>query len=125
MSRARETRHGQNDHGPVVGRRNWLFVGSDDGADVNTVFVSLLASCRMHDIEPLAYIRDLLCLLPRWPRHRVLELAPAYWSKTLEQRETQEKLDANVFRRVVLGLPVGSADHAPELHQPDDAVSDG
>jgi transposase len=109
----------------VVGRRNWLFVGSDDGADVNTVFVSLLASCRMHDIEPLAYVRDLLCLLPRWPRHRVLELAPAYWSKTLEQGETQEKLDANVFRRVVLGLPVGSADHAPELHQPDDAVTDG
>lgn len=109
----------------VVGRRNWLFVGSDDGADVNTVFVSLLASCRMHDIEPLAYMRDLLCLLPRWPRHRVLELAPAYWSKTLEQRETQEKLDANVFRRVVLGLPVGSTNHAPELHQPDDAVSDG
>jgi hypothetical protein len=109
----------------VVGRKNWLFVGSDDGADVNTVFVSLLASCRMHEIEPLAYMRDLLCLLPRWPRHRVLELAPAYWGKTLEQRETQEKLDANVFRRVVLGLPVGSADHAPELHQPDDAVSDG
>jgi len=109
----------------VVGRRNWLFVGSDDGADVNTVFVSLLASCRMHDIEPLAYMRDLLCLLPRWPRHRVLELAPAYWSKTLEQRETQEKLDANVFRRVVLGLPVGSADHAPELHQPRGPVSDG
>jgi transposase len=109
----------------VVGRKNWLFVGSDDGADVNTVFVSLLASCRMHEVEPLAYMRDLLCLLPRWPRHRVLELAPAYWSKTLEQRETQQKLDANVFRRVVLGLPVGSADHAPDLHQPDDAVSDG
>jgi transposase len=109
----------------VVGRRNWLFVGSDDGADVNTVFVSLLASCRMHDIEPLAYMRDILCLLPRWPRHRVLELAPAYWSKTLEQRETQQTLDANVFRRVVLGLPVGSANHAPELHPPDESVSDG
>jgi transposase len=109
----------------VLGRRNWLFVGSDDGGDVNAVFVSLLASCRLHEIEPLGYMRDLLCLLPRWPRHRVLELAPAYWSKTLEQSETQQKLDANVFRRVVLGLPVGSATHAPELHQPDDAVSDG
>jgi transposase len=90
----------------VVGRRNWLFVGSDDGADVNTVFVSLLASCRLHHIEPLGYMRDLLCLLPRWPRHRILELAPAYWSKALEQPETQQALDANVFRRVVLGLPV-------------------
>jgi transposase len=109
----------------VVGRRNWLFVGSDDGAVVNTVFVSLLASCRLHHIEPLGYMRDLLCLLPRWPRHRILELAPAYWSKALEQRETQQALDANVFRRVVLGLPVGSPNHAPELHPPDQPVSHG
>jgi transposase len=89
----------------VVGRRNWLFVGSDDGAVTNTRFVSLLASARLHDIEPLGYIRDLFCLLPSWPRNRVLELAPAYWQQTFEQRETQEKLAANVFRRVLLDLP--------------------
>jgi transposase len=89
----------------VLGRRNWLFVGSEDGARVNTIFVSLLASARLHDIEPLAYMRDLLCLLPSWPSHRVLELAPAYWKQTLEQVETQDKLAANVFRRVVLAPP--------------------
>ena len=89
----------------VVGRRNWLFVGSDDGAVTNTRFVSLLASARLHDIEPLGYIRDLFCLLPSWPRNRVLELAPAYWKQTLEQSETQQKLAANVFRRVLLELP--------------------
>ncbi|HVW30408.1 MAG TPA: transposase domain-containing protein [Polyangiaceae bacterium] len=71
----------------------------------NTRFVSLLASARLHDIEPLSYIRDLFCLLPSWPNARVLELAPAYWKQTLEQRETQEKLAANVFRRVLLNLP--------------------
>jgi transposase len=86
----------------VVGRKNWLFVGSEDGARVNTTFVSLLASCRLHGIEPFAYLRDLFCLLPSWPRHRVLELAPAYWRKTLEQSEAQQKLAANVFRRVTL-----------------------
>jgi transposase len=89
----------------VLGRRNWLFVGSEDGGRVNAVFVSLLASARLHDIEPLAYIRDLLCLLPSWPHHRVLELAPAYWKKTLEKVETQDKLAANVFRRVLLDPP--------------------
>jgi len=36
----------------VVGRRNWLFCGSEDGAEINTILVSLLASCRMHRIEP-------------------------------------------------------------------------
>jgi transposase len=87
----------------VVGRRNWLFVGSDDGAEVNTVFVSLLASCRLHEVEPLSYMRDLLCLLPRWPKKNALELAPAYWKQTLEKPEAQQALAANVFRRVVLG----------------------
>jgi hypothetical protein len=38
----------------VLGRRNWLFLGSEDGALANTTFVSLPASCRLHDIEPLA-----------------------------------------------------------------------
>jgi transposase len=72
---------------------------------VNTVFVSLLASARLHGIEPLAYLRDLLCLIPGWPRHRLLELAPADWKQALEQPETQQKLAANVFRRVLLSPP--------------------
>ncbi len=65
--------------------------------------MSLLASCQMHGIEPQGYLRDLLCLLPSWPRSRVLELAPAYWKQTLEQEETQQRLAANVFRRLSLG----------------------
>ena len=86
----------------AVGRNNWIFVGSDDGARANTTFVSLLASCQMHGIEPQSYLRDLLCLLPSWPRSRVLELAPAYWKQTLEQEETQQRLASNIFRRLSL-----------------------
>jgi transposase len=89
----------------VLGRKNWLFVGSDDGALVNTVFVSLLASARLHGVEPFAYLRDLLCLIRGWPDERLLELAPCSWQKTLEQPETQQKLLANVFRQVVLSPP--------------------
>jgi transposase len=108
----------------VVGRKNWLFVGSDDGAEVNAAFVSLLASCSLHKIEPLGYMRDLLCLLPRWPQHRVLELAPVNWRETLKQREAQEALDANVFRRVVLATSGGI--HRPqELQERAGGVSDG
>lgn len=87
----------------AVGRKNWLFVGSEDGAAVNATFVSLLASCSLHRLEPWAYLRDLFCLLPSWPRKRVLELAPAYFQHTLEQPEAQEQLAANVYRQVVLG----------------------
>jgi transposase len=88
----------------ALGRKNWMFVGSEDGGRVNAVFVSLLASCRMHDIEPRSYLRDLFCLLPDWPAQRVLELAPAYWKQTFEQHDTQQRLAANVFRRAVLEL---------------------
>ncbi len=90
----------------AVGRRNWLFVGNDEGGEVNATFVTLLASCQLHDIEPLGYLRDLFCLLPSWPVKRVLELAPAYWERTLQQENTQQRLAANVFRRISLATPV-------------------
>jgi hypothetical protein len=72
----------------VLGRKNWLFLGSDEGARVNTIFVSLLASCQLHGIEPWAYLRDLFCLVQDWPASRILELAPAFWKQTLQQPET-------------------------------------
>jgi len=87
----------------AVGRKNWLFVGSDDGGEVNATLVSLLASCQMHGIEPYAYLRDLLCLLPSWPQTRVLELAPANWKATSARPEVVAQLEANVYRQVTLG----------------------
>lgn len=87
----------------AIGRKNWLFVGNDDAAEVNTTFVSLIASCQMHGIEPWGYLRDLFCLLPMWPRSRVLELAPAHWRKTLEHKDTQQRLARDVYRQVSIG----------------------
>lgn len=86
----------------AVGRKNWTFVGSDDGARSNAAFTSLLASCRMLDIEPWAYLRDLLCLLPNWPAHRILELAPAYWDQTSQSPEVQQTLEADPYRALTL-----------------------
>lgn len=76
----------------VVGRKNWIFLGSDDGAKWNTITVSLIASCQMHGIEPWAYLRDVLTLLPSWPQQRVLELAPKNWRATLATTAVQERL---------------------------------
>jgi transposase len=87
----------------AIGRRNWMFLGTDEAGEVNAAFTSLLASCQLHEIEPGGYMRDLFCLLPSWPARRVLELAPAYWNKTLEDEDTQQRLAANVYRRVALG----------------------
>jgi transposase len=86
----------------AVGRKNWMFVGSDDGARANAVFTSLLASCRMLGIEPWAYLRDILCLLRDWPRHALLELAPCNWAKTCARDDVKAKLDADPFRAITL-----------------------
>jgi transposase len=95
----------------AVGRKNWLFVGSDDAGHVNATFTSLLASCRMHAVEPWTYMRDLLCLLPRWSEHRLLELSPVEWIKTRERADVIDLLDHNPFRR--LTLDTGRPPRAP------------
>lgn len=78
----------------AVGRKNWLFVGSDSGAAANAIAVSLIASCAMHGVEPWAYLRDVLTILPAWKKNRVLDLAPHQWRKTREQPETRRLLEA-------------------------------
>lgn len=87
----------------ALGRRNWLFVGSDDGGEVNATLVTLLASCKQQDIEPLGYLRDLLCLLPTWPEDTLLELAPVNWRTTEARPDVQKALAANAFRQASLG----------------------
>ena len=77
-------------------------MGNDDAGEVNAAFVSLLASCQLHGIEPWSYLRDLFCLMPSWPRSRVLELAPVHWRQTLARPEVQQRLDANIYRSASL-----------------------
>ena len=66
----------------ATGRKAWLFVGSDDHAESAGHLFSLIASCRLHGLDPEAYLRDLFRVLAHWPRHRFLELAPKYWTAT-------------------------------------------
>jgi hypothetical protein len=56
----------------------------------------------MLGIEPWAYLRDLLCLLPRWPKHDVLELAPVHWPRTLERKDVQQRLADDPYRKATL-----------------------
>ncbi|NUN15631.1 MAG: IS66 family transposase [Myxococcales bacterium] len=84
----------------AVGRKNWLFIGSEDGGTANARFVSLLASCQLHQIEPWAYLRDLFCLLSNWPQNDILQLAPAYWKETRDRPAVKAQLEKNPFRRI-------------------------
>jgi len=63
-------------------RKAWLFVGSDDHAESAGHIFSLIASCKLHGLDPEAFLRDLFRVLAHWPRERYLELAPKYWAAT-------------------------------------------
>jgi transposase len=66
----------------VLGRRAWLFVGSDDHAQSTAVLFSIVASARLHRLDPEEYLRCLIRLVPLWPQDRMLELAPLFWART-------------------------------------------
>jgi len=63
----------------VVGRRNWLFYGSDKGGRTAAVLSSLIASCKRLHIEPFAYLRDLFARISTHPHQRLDELLPDKW----------------------------------------------
>lgn len=62
----------------AIGRKNWTFAGSDDGGRRAAVIYSVIASCAEHDVEPWAYLTDILERLPTF-RGDLAELAPHRW----------------------------------------------
>jgi len=66
----------------ATGRKAWLFVGSDDHAQSTAAWFTVIASAKLHGLEPEQYLRDLFVVLPQWPKERYLELAPKYWART-------------------------------------------
>ncbi len=73
-----------------MGRKAWLFVGSDDHAQATANLFTLIASCKLHDLDPEVYLRDLFRVLVHWPRDRYLELTPRYWAQTRDRLDARE-----------------------------------
>lgn len=79
----------------AVGRKVFLFYGSDDHATAAGNVLSLAASCKLHELDPELYFTEIIRVLPYWPRDRYLELAPKYWRATrarLDPRELEREL---------------------------------
>jgi transposase len=74
----------------VVGRKAWMFYGSDTHAEAAAAIFSVIASCRLHRLDPFAYLDEILRILPHWPRHRYLELAPKNWAATRARLRPEE-----------------------------------
>lgn len=96
----------------ATGRKVWLFCGSDDHADSAANLFTVIASARLHQLDPELYLRDILRVLAQWPRDRYLELAPKHWARTRAALDPAE-----------LALEVGPLTIPPplDLHSPANA----
>jgi len=65
----------------VIGRKNWLFVGGEDGGGSSAVLYSLAQSCRALNINPLEYFEDVFLRFQSHPANRLRELLPHNWKK--------------------------------------------
>lgn len=65
--------------GIAIGRKNWLFVGSEQGGHTTAASLTLITSAFRHQIVPFAYLRDLLRRLPTTTQRDLLNLLPNRW----------------------------------------------
>jgi transposase len=65
--------------GIAVGRRNWLFAGSESGGRRAALMYSLIETAKLNGIEPLAYLCDILQRLPTARAHDLDALLPWNW----------------------------------------------
>jgi transposase len=65
--------------GIVVGRKNWMFYGSDNGGRTAAVLTSLIATCKRLRIDPFTYLRDVFARISTHPLNQIDELLPDRW----------------------------------------------
>jgi len=63
----------------VIGRKNWMFAGSEDGARNAAILFSLVVSCKLAGVDPFAYLKDVLTRISTHPADRVDQLLPRNW----------------------------------------------
>src|SRR6202048_2499773 len=74
--------------GIALGRKSWLFCGSDRGGERAAVMYSLIVTAKMNDIDPQAWLADVLARIAEHPVQRLDELLPWNW-RSLKRRVDQ------------------------------------
>jgi transposase len=66
--------------GIALGRKSWLFCGSDRGGQRAAAMYSLIVTCKMNGVDPQAWLTDVLSRIATHPAHRLDELLPWNWT---------------------------------------------
>jgi transposase len=72
----------------AVGKKNWLFVGEAGAGQRGAIIYTVIESCRRRNIDPYAYLLEVLSRLPRTTNHQIPEITPEAWAKS---RRTSRK----------------------------------
>ena len=80
--------------GVALGRRSWLFCGSDRGGQRAAAMYSLIVSAKMNDIDPQAWLADVLARINDLPASKLDELLPWNWKRLRADNTT----DANIVK---------------------------
>jgi transposase len=73
--------------GFALGRRSWLFAGSERGADRAAFMATLIMTAKLNDIDPQAWLADVLARINDHAIHRLDELLPWNWATEMERRK--------------------------------------
>lgn len=71
--------------GIALCRKSWLFCGSDRGGDRAAVMYSMIVTAKMNDVDPQAWLADVLARIAEHPARRLDELLPWNWSDSRQQ----------------------------------------
>ena len=67
--------------GIALGRKSWMFCGSDRGGQRAAAMYSLIVTAKMNDIDPQVWLADVLARIAAHPAHRLDEFLPWNWTK--------------------------------------------
>jgi transposase len=89
LTRYADSGHLPIDNNPVenairpiaIGKKNWLFAGSERAGQRAAVIQSLLGTAKLNGLDPAAWLKDTLDKLPTWPNSRIDELLPLKWDR--------------------------------------------
>jgi transposase len=70
--------------GIALGRKSWLFAGSDRGGQRAAAMYSLIVTCKLNDVDPQAWLADVLARIAEHPSHKLDELLPWNWRAARE-----------------------------------------
>jgi hypothetical protein len=70
----------------ALGRKNWLFAGSLEGARRAALMYSLVQSCTLVDVPPFDYLKDVLLRVATHPQSLIGQLTPKGWAATFGRR---------------------------------------